>query len=41
MLNLAELLAAASAGLIPLYINLPVVLDDESIERASVQEQGA
>lgn len=40
MQYLAEILALASAGLIPLYINLPI-LDDEDVERAMDQEHGA
>ena len=40
MANLAAILAAAEAGLIPLYINLPAI-GESAIERASEQEHGA
>lgn len=40
MANLAAILAAAEAGLIPIYINLPTN-SDAAIERASEQEHGA
>lgn len=40
MAHLAEILAAAEAGLVPLYINVPVATD-AAIERAMAQEQGA
>lgn len=40
MANIAAILAAAEAGLIPLYINLPTTTD-AAVDRASAQEQGA